>query len=237
MVVNNKMVFLVQGKNDYYVYRLIDPRTLQTFYVGKGTGNRAEQHAKHVKQLIANGDDPVSMKEQQIADIIAAGKEVIVMIHRRGLTEKEAFEVEAALIDAYPGLTNVQGGYGIDRGMILLQDIPSTQPYAEPAEGYVIIKVRPSSVQQCGSLYYAVHEAWKVGFNKIKNIKYVVAAVSGVVREVYEVNNWYKMPNDPQRVGFNGAPTAKPNMTALKGKLLPSYYTKKGASNPVLYKK
>ena len=28
----------------YYVYRLIDPRTGQTFYVGKGKGNRLYAH-------------------------------------------------------------------------------------------------------------------------------------------------------------------------------------------------
>ena len=32
--------------------------------------------------------------------------------HRHGMDDKTAFEVEAALIDAYPGLTNVVGGLG-----------------------------------------------------------------------------------------------------------------------------
>ena len=30
----------------YYVYRLIDPRNGQTFYVGKGKGNRIFNHLK-----------------------------------------------------------------------------------------------------------------------------------------------------------------------------------------------
>ncbi|AHI27618.1 hypothetical protein H845_3717 (plasmid) [Komagataeibacter xylinus E25] len=29
----------------YYVYRLVDPRNGETFYVGKGKGNRVFQHA------------------------------------------------------------------------------------------------------------------------------------------------------------------------------------------------
>lgn len=34
------------GINKYYVYRLVDPRTFHTFYVGKGCDNRVFMHAK-----------------------------------------------------------------------------------------------------------------------------------------------------------------------------------------------
>ena len=46
-------------------------------------------------------EDDISAKIQQIRGIKASGKEVIHVIHRYGLSEKEAFEVEAALIDVY----------------------------------------------------------------------------------------------------------------------------------------
>lgn len=36
----------VISKMNYYVYRLIDPRNGETFYVGKGKGNRVFQHMK-----------------------------------------------------------------------------------------------------------------------------------------------------------------------------------------------
>lgn len=62
-------------------------------------------------------EDDVSTKIQQIREIKNAGLEVIHIIQRYGLTEKEAFEVEAALIDCFPGLTNIQGGYSSDRGI------------------------------------------------------------------------------------------------------------------------
>jgi hypothetical protein len=35
-------------KLGFYAYRLIDPRTGETFYVGKGKGNRVFQHARGV---------------------------------------------------------------------------------------------------------------------------------------------------------------------------------------------
>lgn len=220
----------------YYVYRLVDPRTLQTFYVGKGINDRAEQHAKGVKQLIANGEDPVSLKQKQIVEIIAAGKEVIVVIHRRDLTNKEALEVEAALIDAYPGLTNIQGGYGIDRGMILLQDIPSSQPYSEPAENYVIIKIRQSTVQTQGSIYDAVRYSWVVNLKTIKKYKHVLAVINGIVREVYDVDKWYQI-SATGRVAFDGRISSNTNLQALKNQLIPAGYRRRGASNPVVYKK
>ena len=85
--------------NCYYVYRLIDPRTFETFYVGKGSGNRVFQHSKDAEKLISkklgDKDDEISLKIKQIKDIKATGKEVICLIHRWGLTEDEAYEVES----------------------------------------------------------------------------------------------------------------------------------------------
>ena len=41
----NKFAKEVSDKLQYYVYRLVDPRTGLTFYVGKGKGNRVFSHA------------------------------------------------------------------------------------------------------------------------------------------------------------------------------------------------
>ena len=41
--------YLRKTVNKYYVYRLIDPRTLHTFYIGKGCDNRVFSHAKKVQ--------------------------------------------------------------------------------------------------------------------------------------------------------------------------------------------
>lgn len=42
---------------------------------------------------------------------------------RPNFKQEEAYEVEAALIDCYPGLTNIQSGHDSERGVISLEDL------------------------------------------------------------------------------------------------------------------
>ena len=78
----------------YYVYMLKNPLTNTIFYVGKGTGNRIFAHANAALEQSLNSD-----KLTIIRDIHAHHHQVIYEILRHGLTEKEALEVESALID------------------------------------------------------------------------------------------------------------------------------------------
>src|SRR5207302_11488149 len=87
-------------KLQHYVYRLIDPRNGETFYVGKGVGNRVFEHARGERGL--SEDAELSEKLTRIRRIRRDGFEVAHVIHRHGLGQETAFEVEAALIDAYP---------------------------------------------------------------------------------------------------------------------------------------
>jgi hypothetical protein len=96
----------VIGKLKTYVYRLIDPRNGETFYIGKGVGNRIFSHIR----AEVDGDD-LDNKLKRIREIRLAGFEVAHVIHRHGMDDRTAVEVEAALIDAYPGLTNIAGGF------------------------------------------------------------------------------------------------------------------------------
>ncbi len=56
-----------------YVHRLIDPRNGETFYVGKGQGNRV---FAHIHEQVDEGDP--SNKLKRIRDIHLAGFEVRV---------------------------------------------------------------------------------------------------------------------------------------------------------------
>ena len=107
-----------------YVYRLIDPRTGDTFYIGKGKGDRVFAHSRANSALTNWAQTNWDAKLKRIHEIRLAGFQVAHVIHRHGLDDKTAFEVEAALIDAYPGLTNeVIGAGGNDRGAMHANEI------------------------------------------------------------------------------------------------------------------
>lgn len=79
-------------------------------------------------------------------------------------------------------------------------------------------------------LYKVTKQSWVLGIKK-KNAKYIIASYRGLVREVYEIENWYQIN---KRWGFNGriAPTE------IREKYLNNSldnYIKKGNQNPIRY--
>jgi len=80
--------------NPYYIYALKDPRTspARTFYVGKGTGNRAWEHTLRVDS---------TRKGQRISEIQESGFLVITTVLADELTEAQALKLEAELISAF----------------------------------------------------------------------------------------------------------------------------------------
>ena len=93
----------------HYVYRLIDPRNGRTFYVGRGQENRVFAHVND-ELALGEDEDDLSEKLETIREIKRANLEPIHVVHRHGMDETTAVEVEAALIDIIPGLTNIQVG-------------------------------------------------------------------------------------------------------------------------------
>lgn len=126
-------------------------RNGQTFYVGKGTGNRVFKHALGAigyydginKEDHDYKSDP--NKLSIIHEIKEANLEVIYVIQRWHMTEDQAFEVESALIDCFPGLSNIQSGHGAEYGACNTAELEarlSAKTYEEPEFGYIIIKVQ-----------------------------------------------------------------------------------------------
>ena len=190
-----------------YVYRLIDPRNGETFYVGKGKGDRV---FAHVRAQIT-GDD-ISMKLKRIHKIRMAGFEVGHVIHRHGMDDQTATEVEAALIDAYPGLTNIAGGAGSDYGVMHAKEV-IVRYCAEPAafvHRAMLISVNLSAEE--APLYEAVRYAWKISNAKARQAEVVLATRRGMIVGAFIAEQW--LPATPQnfpgreafpgRIGFVG---------------------------------
>lgn len=233
----------VIDKIEWYVYRLIDPRNGETFYVGKGKGNRIFAHICQEASVKLDELDP---KLERIRDINISGFEVAHIIHRHGLDENTAMEVEAALIDAYSGLTNIAGGAGSSETGVMHAIEIVAQYAAEEAKlkhKALIITVNRSSLEK--SLYDATRYAWKLSLNKAQEAELVLPAVKGLIVGAYVPEKWLpaKKENFPDfalddragRIGFIGREAPLEILKYYKGKRVPDSYRRKGAANPVRY--
>lgn len=205
-----------------YVYRLIDPRNGDTFYVGKGKDNRVFSHVEASKKP-AGTHDEVSLKLDRIREIHDAGLEVIHVIHRHKIPDGSVFQVEAALIDAYQGLTNIQGGVGSDSfGPAHVQEI--TDRYALPSLNDVgnrkLVLININNLQDRSDrrlIYDQVRLAWRLSPSKARKADFVLAVVRGVVVGAFEAHEWLQATPEnfselppartvPDRWGFRGQP-------------------------------
>ena len=206
-----------------YVYRLIDPRNGETFYVGKGKGNRVFDHATGVKLKAIDDDSDLSDKHERILAILNAKLEVMHVIHRHDLSDEAVFEVEAALIDAFPGLTNAQGGHGSNsKGpmnhlqIIRKYELPELD--AEISEKLVLININALEIlYDREAIYDQVRFSWRISANRARKADYVLAVVRGVVVGAFVAHEWLlatreNFPDisdadrsDGTRYGFKGA--------------------------------
>ncbi|MCI0359966.1 MAG: hypothetical protein L0211_15925 [Planctomycetaceae bacterium] len=229
----------VAAQLKFYVYRLIDPRNGETFYVGRGQGNRVFAHIR----AEVEGDE-LDNKLKRIREIRLAGFEVAHVIHRHGMDEKTAIEVEAALIDAYPGLTNLVGGAGSgDFGAMHALEV--TAKYrAETAvfkHRVLLISVNRSAIET--SLYEATRYAWKLSKSKAERAEFVLATKQGLIVGAFVADRWLEATPESfpgreasdGRIGFIGREAPLDIRRLYVGKRVPDEYRKKGAANPVKY--
>jgi uncharacterized protein len=158
-----------------YVYRLIDPSSGMTFYVGRGVKNRCFSHIDAARRRMARlQDDDFVIDERdgkfaQIKEILDRGEEVHIVVHRHGLSPKEAAEVEAALIDAYPGLRNRNAGASGELGCRSADDLIREFSLTEIPLGIDFImcmKVSESLHDRGRDAREAASYAWQIDVNK-----------------------------------------------------------------------
>ena len=95
--------------NESYVYMLVDPRSNQPFYVGKGVGRRCYFHSWEAKHT-----DRMTYKLAKIRKIQRLGLSIIVRKVEQNVSDAQAKDLECLMIsefrDAGIDLTNLTDG-------------------------------------------------------------------------------------------------------------------------------
>jgi len=208
-----------------------------------GQGNRVFEHVKGAIKVKGN-EDQTNLKIGIINEIITANLQVIHVIQRYGMTRDTAFEVEAALIDSYPGLSNtVRGHYSTQRGIISAFEIEQQTKLSvfEAPRDLKFMIIKTTAWKEGGwasefedPVYEATRQSWVVDFNRVNNYKYVLSVANTVVKKVYEVESWHLTPNS-NRKHFIGKEAPKEVSEIFINKRIPDKFTGKGMANPVLY--
>lgn len=160
---------------EYYVYGLIDPRSKQIFYIGKGTKNRVFEHEKESLR----SPDSEKLKLKTIADIKDAGLEVEKIIINSNLTEEEAFVAEASLINAFnyvsdAGLTNIVAGHHSAEALSVdeYERINGAVELEEKDIKHRILVIKINRLYQRGMddkvLYDIVRGVWRVSKERVR---------------------------------------------------------------------
>ena len=192
---SNQMEFSrsVIEKIGYYVYLLKNPDDGAVFYVGKGRGNRVFAHVNGALAVSTASD-----KLDLIRSILHQGAEVEHLILRHGLTEKEAFEVEAAVIDllGLEGLTNLVSGYdsterGLMRAVDIIAQYDSAPVVIDEAAILVIINRRYYYGISPDEIYEYTRGNWVIGERR-NAARYAFAVYKGIIREVYRIHGWIR---------------------------------------------
>ncbi len=237
------MVALSQStieKLQYYVYLLCDPRNNSSpFYVGKGHGNRINEHLLDALKIDKNEKAKIKL----IKETEAAGLTVGLVILRHGLTEKEALEIESAIIDfiGKENLTNlVKGHNATERGIMTLKEIKikyeaEDAVFDEPA---ILININKKYKQNMSpiELYDVTRKCWKIDLNRVRRNKIRIACsvYRGIIREVFIVEHWFKSEELEDRKEFKGTIAEEKTRTKYIDKSVEQYW-KKGSQFPTKY--
>lgn len=201
----------IETLNGFYVYALVDPRNDKVFYIGKGTGNRVFSHE------IESGKSRESEKKklQHIREIENCGYSVRRLIINWGLTENEAFIVEATLINLLNRmpdiqLTNEVSGHHVHESLTTEEfELQYGAVLLEKEDiKHSILVIKINKLYRRGmsdaELYDSVRGFWAASLKSIeaRKVKYVFGVYNGLILGVYKPDAWhycYEMIDTPQR--------------------------------------
>ena len=192
---------------DYYVYGLIDPRSKQIFYIGKGTKNRVFNHEKES----LSSSDSEKLKLKTILDIKEDGFEVEKIIINSNLSEEEVFAAEASLINAFNyvnnvGLTNIVAGHHSKEALSVdeYERIYGAVLLDEKDIRHKILVIKVSKFYKKGMdekiLYDTVRGVWRVSKEKVKKVEYVFGVYNSLIVAVYKPSAWFVCKENKDRL-------------------------------------
>lgn len=238
---------LTVTKLGFYVYALVNPLTNKVFYIGKGIENRVFSHKLEV---LENKSDLGSLKKIEINEILQNNIEVKHIIIRHGLTEKEAYLLEATLIDYHNFINNKltnevsghnSGFYGIKSTDELIRQYNA--PKLEVLRHNVVIininrqyaRVKHSN----NAIYEATKESWVIDKKKISQLEYALSEYQGIIIGVFKIHKWYAVKTEDNKInrrwGFDGEDAPKDIKDIYLNKSI-AHIKKPGAANPIRYK-
>jgi hypothetical protein len=239
-----------QEQLGYYVYALFDSGTPNwPFYIGKGRGNRVFAHAKG-DTVTQTEDEPLGERLQCIVDIKTAGRSVIHKIIRFGLSQEEAFKVEASLIDLVnyiepDTLKNEISGQGVAEGIYDASDLVFSfaARKLEPECPLLVIKIErkwDELVSRYGSasaipkedIYDATKGDWKLSIARAKRAHCVLAVARGLVRAVFVPRGWGDAGYENRKIMTGQSDSSQ--FENCVGKSV-AYLFERGSQNPVRY--
>lgn len=239
-----------QERLGYYVYGLFDSGTPGwPFYIGKGSGNRVFSHANG-EPVARTDDDPLGQKLQHISDIKQAGRTVLHKIIRFGLSEDEAFKIEASLIDLVnhiqpDTLKNEISGQGVSEGFYDANDLATSLCAAELETELplLVIKIErrwsalvamygSGSVVPRDEIYDAIKGDWKLNIGRAQRAACVLAVARGIVRAAFVPSGWTDAGYDNRKTMIGQLDGTE--FQCLAGTSV-AHLFERGSQNPVRY--
>lgn len=228
----------VAEKLGYYVYALRDPEG-RIFYVGKGKGDRVYQHAALARKV--EGETAGQLKLETIRKLHELGQEVVVDVIRHRLTDEEAYEVEAAVIDALRlagvDLTNAaRGKWATSQGWLPLEELRARYAATPVAIDDRVVLIRINKLFRHGmseeELYTATRQWWVM--NPQRKPEFALAVFNGVVRAAYKIDpNGWRRDNKTGRWQFAGSRDVEAEEKYAWRDV--RAYARQGAQNPIKY--